>query len=1088
MKMSDISWTNEQKLAIECCIGNTIVSAGAGSGKTAVLTERIFNHLCNGIDIDHLLVLTFTKAAASSMKEKTKKKIIENKNNALDKENQKKQLDKIDGSYIMTFDAYALSLVKKYHYLLNVSNNINVVDDNVLKIKREEILEEILNQKYLKKDTDFLETVSDLCIKNDDTFKKGILDIDDKMDLIIDKKEFIENYNAEFFSEKFIERQLKKYQETTLEILKNIEYWLTKLENVVYGYENKFMIEDVPKLKELIECKTIKQLEEQVFGLKLSNLTLKNADKYTKKTASDLKKQISEGIKEMVRILSLTKSEATLQIEGTRKYVEVILDIIKKLNEKTLQFKKEKDLYSYNDIAKMSIEIVKDNPNIKEEIKNYFAEILVDEYQDNSDIQEIFINLISDNNVFVVGDIKQSIYGFRNANPLNFQKKYENCKKSSFGTTIDLNKNFRSRKEVLDTVNKIFVHLMDEYIGGVNYDASQAMVFGMKKYNEFNPKKDYYQTEIINYPLKEEISTIDDNGNLIVQKVDSYPFLNKEYNKAEVEALIIASDIKKKIKNGFKVLDNKKSDDVKLRDVKYGDFCIMAQSKTQFDLFNKILSAEEIPVKVEREVQIADKDIVKVIKRIFLLIDNVVNKNDYEITKHCYASIERSFLFQKTDETIYQTIKDNAILKSESYLKCFDISKNIEDKTILEVFNEIVESFNFYEKIHLIGEVEMNIAILEYLSDLALQLGQIGYTYSSFATHLEEILSDSNKKLEFKLNQKEENAVKIMSIHNSKGLEFHVCYFPLLFNHFIFKETSGSYLFDSEKGLILPYKYYQGKEYYGLADTFIKDLFALDKKREIISERIRLFYVALTRAQEKIVLVCSLDLTDEELTGIVDNETRSKYKSFLGFLNSLGNKLPGKIKNIDLKKDVKLSKKYLDNNNDAFKNLNKSKGKIVVKQFDPIVPSTIEKGKFSKDVSLVSKETKDIMQQGTKLHYFMELIDFKNPDYSLVEEPFKIKVKNFLESDLLKDVEKAQVTKEFEFIYLKDKQEKHGFIDLLLEYDDKFVIIDYKLKNIDDESYDSQLLGYKEYLQSISEKEVECYLYSLMESNYRQVK
>jgi len=1083
--MSEVRWTSEQLEAIDCQIGNTIVSAGAGSGKTAVLTERVFKHLSEGINIDRLLVLTFTKAAATSMKEKIKEKIKENVEDRLVESFRKEQLDKIDGSYIMTFDAFALSLVKKYHYLLNVSDNISIIDENVLKIKQEEILAEIFNRKYASKDKEFLETINDLCIKSDNTLKEAIITINNKMDLIIDRKSYIDNYLDEFFSDSFIDRQVAEYRSTASDLHKDMGRWLKELEKRLSGHKSAFINKEIPKLKEFVKDKKVKELEEVSKDYKVGAMRINSEiDEETKKEASFFKERITEAVKEMKEIFLFPECQEKINIKSTRKYVAVVLDIIKELDEKTAEFKAEKDLYSYMDIAKMSIKVVKDNGNIRNEIRDYFKEILVDEYQDNSDLQEEFINLISNDNVFVVGDIKQSIYGFRNANPLNFQNKYEECKNPGLGKTVDLNKNFRSRTEVIETVNNIFSRLMDRYIGGVNYDNSQAMKFGQKKYNEHHKGNNYYQSEILSYDTHKEKEETDAAGKVSVKKVEVYPFANKEYSKEEVEAMIVAADIKKKITEKYQVFA-----EGKLRDVRYGDFCIMAQTKKHFDLFNEILSAEAIPTKVEREVQIGETDIINVIKRIFMMIDNIVNKNDLAVKKHCYASIERSFLVQNTDEAIYETLKQGRIEDSESYRKCERISNGIADKTILEVFNEIIKEFDVYEKLHLLGEMELNVAILEFVSDLANQLGQIGYDYSDFSRHLEKILSDENKKLEFKMNQSEDNTVKIMTIHNSKGLEFRICYYPLLFGKFNISDTKGDYLFSKERGIILPCKLYENKEYIGLADTVLKQLFKKDKDRERISEKIRLLYVALTRAQEKIVIVCPLEKKLTSLNnGVVENKTREKYNSFLSMLNSIFDFVEKYVRRIDLKEDIKLNKNYLDKRANVFESLEKDREMIEVRVPAQIVPQPIEKGKFSKEISLIDQATKDVMEYGTKLHYLMEVMDFKKPDYSLADAESEPKVRNFIESELLKDVADAVIRKEFEFIYQQDNQQKHGFIDLLLEYDDRLVIIDYKLKNISDENYDQQLLGYKKYLESVSDKKVECYLYSLIDSEYRQVK
>ena len=321
----------------------------------------------------------------------------------------------------MTFDAFALSMVK-YHYLLNVSDKISIIDENVMKIKQEEILEKIFNQKYSSRDQKFLETINDLCVKNDNAFKEAIISINNKMDLIIDKQNFIDNYFNHFFSDEFIEKQVTEYRGESLKLQKDIGRWLKELIVKLDGHISKFITDEIPKLEYYICDKTIEELEIATEDYKVGQMRItSDIDEETKQEASFFKDRIVEAIKDIKEIFLFPKTQDQINIENTRKYVEVVLDIIKQLDEETSRFKKEKDLYSYNDIAKMSIKVVKENEDIRNEIKNFFEEILVDEYQDNSDLQEEFIDLISNDNVFVVGDVKQSIYGFRNANPLNFK-------------------------------------------------------------------------------------------------------------------------------------------------------------------------------------------------------------------------------------------------------------------------------------------------------------------------------------------------------------------------------------------------------------------------------------------------------------------------------------------------------------------------------------------------------------------------------------------------------------------------------------------------------------------------------------------
>lgn len=275
-------------------------------------------------------------------------------------------------------------------------------------------------------------------------------------------------------------------------------------------------------------------MENEIIDFHLGQLSFsKDVAEETSEKATSLKNKIARTIGKFKNIFTFSEAQLYDQIKSTEKYVKVILDIVGQLDKKAW-ISKEKDLYSYTDIAKMSIQVVKENEIIRNEIKNYFREILVDEYQDNSDLQEEFINLISNNNVFVVGDIKQSIYGFRNANPLNFQKKYEKCKSGDYGKTIDLNKNFRSREEVVETVNIIFGRLMDRDIGGVNYDESQKMQFGQDKYSNHCLDSDY-RTEIISYELKKK-------KNIMMKKEKKKP------ERLMSIRLLIRNILKKKLK------------------------------------------------------------------------------------------------------------------------------------------------------------------------------------------------------------------------------------------------------------------------------------------------------------------------------------------------------------------------------------------------------------------------------------------------------------------------------------------------------------------------------------------------------------
>lgn len=250
---------------------------------------------------------------------------------------------------------------------------------------------------------------------------------------------------------------------------------------------------------------------------------------------------------------------------STKDYVEVIIRILKQLDEKIIQFKKSHNAYEFNDIALKAIELVKNNPDVASEIKNKTFEIMIDEYQDTNDIQETFISYIENNNVYMVGDIKQSIYRFRNANPYIFKNKYDKYREGDNGFKIDLNKNFRSRKEVIENINLIFNSVMFDEIGGAKYKQEHQMVFGNTTYEKIQESD--YNMEILSYDAK-----------------------SSKFKPNELECFIMAQDILRRINNKEQVVyfDH---DELKSRDITYSDIVILVDKGKNFELVKKSLKA-----------------------------------------------------------------------------------------------------------------------------------------------------------------------------------------------------------------------------------------------------------------------------------------------------------------------------------------------------------------------------------------------------------------------------------------------------------------------------------------------------------------
>ena len=1025
-----MNFTEEQLDAINKSGTNIIVSAGAGSGKTAVLTERVLRILKEGTHINELLVLTFTNAAAAEMKKRIGDEILKYPNLV-------NELDLIDSSYITTFDSFALSIVKKYHYLLNISPNVKIIDESLINIKKNNIIDEILEEYYKNKESKFINLINKFCTKDDDNIKEAIIDISNKLDLIIDKESYIDNYINNYFNEEKINNDLKEYELLILNKVNKINDLLYELS---LELDTSYMEKINEALLNLMNSKTYEEVRNNL-EIKLPNLP-KGTSEYSKK----IKKEINDSIiKELKELTSLSIEELKTNYLSTKEYIEIILEIIKELDKKIREFKHNYDVYEFNDIAKLSIKIVSKNENIRKELKETFKEILIDEYQDTSDIQESFINLIENNNVYMVGDIKQSIYRFRNANPYIFKNKYDSYSKNIGGYKIDLNKNFRSREETLNNINLIFNIVMDSVLGGADYKVSHQMVFGNTLYSDNKEKSQNSNFEIYNYEYEK------DSG----------------YTKDEIECFITARDIVDKIENKYQIFDKEQSC---LRNITYDDIVILMDRATKFDLYKKIFEYLNIPLTKYTDTSITDSNDILILKNIIgLIIKNYKKEYDTEF-KYFLTSISRSYLFNLSDDEIFSML-DNNILNNEIIIKIKELCYFYENISISGLIDKIIDEFDIYNKLTEVGNIQDSIIRLEYIYNISKSIENIDYSIEDFYNYLDNLIQE-DYSIDVSMNEDSKNTVKIMTIHKSKGLEYPICYYTGVYSSFNISDVKEKFIFNNKYGIITPYF----KE--GIKKNFLNVIYKNYYIEEEISEKIRLFYVGLTRCREKMIIVCPiLDKTMNSL-----NE-RYNYRSFLDIINSVYNDIGNYITNIDysdlLTHDYDLVKKinYKDKINITNKNIEK---KAIV-----IENEIIKSKKYSKeDSKLLNSDIRKNIEFGRKLHYIFEVCDFKKPNYDIIDSKYVEYIKNFLNINI--DFKSPKIYKEYEFIDTKDNS--HGIIDLMLEYDNEIVIIDYKLKNVNDELYINQLNGYKKYIETKTNKYVKIYLYSIIDNILEEIK
>lgn len=1011
-----MAFTREQQLAIDTEGSNIIVSAGAGSGKTAVLTERVIRKLKDGVDVDKLLILTFTNEAANEMKGRIRKAITAN---GLDR-----QLDLIDSAYITTFDSYALSLVKKYHYVLNIPKDIKIIDSGIITIYKYKALDQIFLDMY--GDDKFNNLINDYCLKDDTSIKKFILNISNKLDLLTNKQEYLDNYLNNYTSIEFYNMVLDEY----MGLINNKINDLHIIYDNFINYATDNLISKLDSwFKPLFTGKTY---EEYLLFNTIPTVRFAGVSEEGIKKKEELKEKVQE-IKDLLRFDNTDKIIDSLKTNKDN--LEVIIEILIKLDNLVYAYKDKHGVYEFNDISHMAINIVKYNLEIRNEIKEYFNEIMIDEYQDTSDIQEVFISYIMNNNVYMVGDIKQSIYRFRNANPYIFYNKYEKYSKNDGGIKIDLLKNFRSRKETLNNINEIFNLVMDDEIGNANYLKDHNMVYGNTDYDL-------------------EDSLHDNNMEIYSYKMDE----DDKFSKEEKEIFIIAEDILDKIKNGYLVFDKNTK---KLRQIKYSDICIITDRNKYLSLYRKILEYMGIPSVIYMDNELNQDIVFLVIKNLIDLVNHVNNKIFDNQFRYLFTSVARSFLFEYDDNTIYQILDDKSFYQSDIIKKCYDVKM---DEPIIEIINNIFNTFDVYKKLIKLNNMNENIIRIDSIINLVNDLSSLGYNIQDIINYLSD-MDSFELPVKYTVNVSNKDAVKIMNIHKSKGLEFSLCYFTGMHNKFTVKDVSSKFIYCNKYGIILPYM--KDSE---LDNTILRDLYTDLYYKEEISEKIRLFYVALTRCREKMIILANLDDENIGYNHLVPYQDRIKYRSFLDIIKSIA------VTNKYLiEKEANYTKEY---NFIKLKEIkNEDEDTTIVKKQIHVDYQKIDIKKHSKDIhDLINLEKIKVMEYGTKIHEIFEYDDFYNPKSKYVK-------------DLLKHIDNGfiNIYKEYEFSYFEKGIKYTGIIDLMIEYSDIIYIVDYKLKNISDSEYVKQIMGYKKYISTITNKDIKTFLYSVIDNTFVEV-
>ena len=842
-----IEYTPAQEQAIYTRDKSLLLSAAAGSGKTAVLVARILDIISNednDVNITDLLIVTFTNLAAAQMKEKIYKELSARIKESPENKKLKKQMLYLSSAKIKTIHSFCLDLIKENIDCLDIPVGFRIADENEEKAVKSKVIGEFIEDMYKQEDSDFYDIINTYAYGRDDNnFINLITDLDKLIESIEDKKSFFENcmvnlqkasenFTESIFAElmvthikRFLKASIKKYDALIeqAELSPDFEQYSPFFREEKAVFEQLYQIEDYNSLKEKFLSYTFPPIVRKKQGTDSAIFTdTRNSvkDTYQKKLAA------------MLRISEETEKQNQKEISGHFKNLVSLYFKFEKALEKE---KRRKNIFFFRDFERYALKLLKNKDGtpskLAENLKENFYEILIDEYQDTSAQQNSIFEIISksEKNFFMVGDVKQSIYKFRNAKPELFidrAKKYKNDGENS--ELILLNKNFRSRRQIIDSTNSVFEKIMTVETSMTDY-TQEKLVYGAKL-----PEAEGcdYKTEVLLFQGKKSNSEEEDSSN---------------------EGNMIAQRIKKLFSENFKIYDSKKEIH---RPIQYSDIVILTRDRGEVSyLIYSSLVENNIPVISEFEAEFYQRPEIMTVTGILKAIDN-----PYDDLALLTMLKSPSLHFSETELLEIRFCDEygpffDALKKcdTEKAIKTVSILKSFSQKAavmkVSQLIAELYDVLKIYEHISSLDDYEQKIFHLDLLYKTACNFEKTNSgTLKNFLYYIK------HNKPQFQ-NVKNSNAVKMLTIHKSKGLEF-----PVVF----VAGTCKSLSLNVKDKKILTYSdsligmdYISAKDLYAtptLCRKIVKN--AIDY--ESISEQLRLLYVAMTRAKEKLIITANI--------------------------------------------------------------------------------------------------------------------------------------------------------------------------------------------------------------------------------------
>ena len=902
--MGETKWTNEQAQAIKTRNCNLLVAAAAGSGKTAVLVERIIKIITNEenpVDIDKLLVVTFTSAAAAEMRERIAAAISKELEKSPNSKNLQRQLTLLSRANITTMHSFCLEVIKNYFYTIDLDPSFRIGDETEATLMKNEIIEELFDEYYEEENEDFKDLLEAYSGSKDDEKLK---------EMILSLHRFSMSGP---WPEKWLIEKAEAFNINTLEELDKTE-WIKVLKDSlrveIRGFLNMYkkaleIIEYTDGLSPYLEAfnsdygylyNAYESLNEDLTSVynalnAITFITLKRLKKseVLDENAQETVKAIREGVKKKVKSLiessfEFTPGEALDGIKEVYPFMKTLANITVEFAKRFDEKKREKNILDFNDLEHLCLKILIDRDeenniipsNVAEHFRNYFDEVLVDEYQDSNDVQETIINLVSrrlgDNpNVFMVGDMKQSIYRFRQAKPKLFKDKYDSYSEEdeSKDRKILLYKNFRSRQEVIDGANYIFKMVMSEVVGELEYTDKEALNLGAS----FEIPKD--EKQVVGGEI--ELHIIDKSG-LVKEENNDFNEDDSEQAKEDEEDIdgitLEAKVVAKRIKELFEERDGKKfqvfdKDTKEYRDVKFKDIVILLRAtKNWAEIFLDELGSEGIPVYADTGSGYFESIEIRTIMSLLKVIDNPLQDVPMIATLRSpivgFSAEELSDLrLLNKDLYFYEVIKcvyDNEFeVSDELRFKCVNFIDNLSkwrDRAIYTPIDEFIwylyMDTGFYGYVGAMPNGKLRQANLKILFQRAKQYESTSFKgLFNFINFINKLRKSSGDMGSAKVLGENEDVVRIMSIHKSKGLEFPIVFTSGTGKQFNLMDLTNSILYHEELGFGPNYVNLETRNSYS---TLPKEAIKKKIRLETLSEEMRILYVAFTRAKEKLII------------------------------------------------------------------------------------------------------------------------------------------------------------------------------------------------------------------------------------------